>query len=44
MLKNTTFLTRLDIIMYEIGDIVRTKKFHPCGSNEWKITRIRIRL
>ena len=26
--------------MYNIGDIVRTKKPHPCGSKEWEITRI----
>lgn len=25
---------------YNIGDIVRTKKQHPCGSKLWKITRI----
>lgn len=25
---------------YNIGDIVKTKKQHPCGSNEWEITRI----
>ena len=25
---------------YQIGDIVRTKKQHPCGSKLWKITRI----
>ena len=25
---------------YNIGDIVITKKQHPCGSKEWKITRI----
>lgn len=25
---------------YNIGDIVRTKKTHPCGSKQWKITRI----
>lgn len=25
---------------YNIGDIVRTKKVHPCGSKEWEITRI----
>ena len=24
---------------YEVGDIVRMKKPHPCGSKEWKITR-----
>ncbi|MFG6319034.1 MAG: DUF951 domain-containing protein [Clostridia bacterium] len=25
---------------YEIGDKVRTKKTHPCGSKEWEITRV----
>ena len=25
---------------YKIGSIVTMKKEHPCGTNEWKITRI----
>lgn len=25
---------------YKIGDIVKTKKVHPCGSNLWEIVRI----
>lgn len=25
---------------YSIGDIVRTKKQHPCGSKLWEITRV----
>lgn len=25
---------------YNIGDIVRTKKKHPCGSKLWEITRV----
>ena len=25
--------------MYEIGQIIKTKKPHVCGSNEWKIIR-----
>lgn len=25
---------------YNIGDIVRTKKVHPCGSKLWEIKRI----
>lgn len=25
---------------FNIGDIVRTKKQHPCGSKLWEITRI----
>ena len=27
-------------ISYEIGDIVRLKKQHPCGSSEWEILRV----
>lgn len=25
---------------YHVGDIVRTKKQHPCGSKLWEITRV----
>lgn len=25
---------------YNIGDIVKTKKAHPCGSNLWEIIRV----
>ena len=25
---------------YEVGDVVTMKKPHPCGSKEWKITRV----
>jgi len=25
---------------YKIGDIAIMKKEHPCGSNEWEITRL----
>ena len=25
---------------YKVGDIVKTKKKHPCGSDKWEITRI----
>lgn len=24
----------------KIGDIVKTKKAHPCGCDEWEITRV----
>ncbi len=27
---------------YVIGDIVETKKKHPCGSNKWEIVRVGI--
>lgn len=29
-------------VRYYIGDVVQMKKTHPCGSNEWKVTRIGI--
>lgn len=25
---------------YNVGDIVKTKKQHPCGSKLWEITRV----
>lgn len=25
--------------VYHIGDVVRMKKPHPCGSDQWEITR-----
>ena len=25
---------------YHIGDIIQTKKQHPCGSKLWKLTRV----
>lgn len=25
---------------YNIGNIVETKKVHPCGSNKWEIVRV----
>ena len=25
---------------YEVGDIVKLKKQHPCGSHEWEILRV----
>ncbi len=25
---------------YQIGDLVVTKKTHPCGSNQWTIVRV----
>lgn len=25
---------------YHVGDIVKLKKGHPCGSNEWRILRV----
>lgn len=25
---------------YNVGDIIVTKKKHPCGSKEWKIIRV----
>lgn len=27
-------------MIYEVGDIVKLKKKHPCGSQEWEILRV----
>lgn len=27
---------------YNIGDIIETKKNHPCGCNKWELTRVGI--
>ena len=27
-------------LKFEVGDIVKLKKPHPCGSREWKILRV----
>ena len=32
----------MDYNKYHIGDIVETKKNHPCGSNTWEILRVGI--
>ncbi len=30
------------VLGYSIGDIVITKKQHPCGEDKWEITRVGI--
>ena len=30
----------MEKFVYEVGDIVKLKKKHPCGANEWEILRI----
>ena len=30
----------MEKLNYEVGDIVKLKKPHPCGSNEWEILRV----
>ncbi|MCD7716667.1 MAG: DUF951 domain-containing protein [Lachnospiraceae bacterium] len=27
-------------VVFEVGDIVKLKKKHPCGSQEWEILRV----
>ena len=29
-----------DFVRYQVGDVVRLKKAHPCGSAEWEVLRI----
>src|SRR5699024_12314665 len=35
-----TTLFRSVVMNYEVGDIVKLKKPHPCGSSEWEILRV----
>lgn len=30
----------MEKVQYHVGDIVRMKKAHPCGSNLWQILRV----
>ena len=30
----------MDIRKYQVGDVVKMKKAHPCGSYEWEILRV----
>ena len=25
---------------FEVGQVIKMKKAHPCGANEWEITRV----
>jgi hypothetical protein len=29
-----------EVSSLEVGDVVRFKKAHPCGTNEWEIVRV----
>lgn len=41
MKKPTTVVIEMvDIIPIEIGDIVKLKKQHPCGINEWEVEKL----
>ncbi|KKM12845.1 hypothetical protein SY88_01745 [Clostridiales bacterium PH28_bin88] len=30
----------MKVTRYSLGDIVRLKKPHPCGSDRWEVTRV----
>ena len=30
----------MEKFVYEVGDIVKLKKPHPCGSSEWEVIRV----
>ena len=30
----------MERFQYEVGDVVRLKKPHPCGTHEWEILRV----
>lgn len=33
-------LVAVPIVPVHIGDVVRLKKPHPCGANEWEVTKL----
>jgi hypothetical protein len=28
-----------DVMDFQLGDVIKMKKAHPCGANQWKILR-----
>lgn len=30
----------MEPLKYQVGDVIRLKKKHPCGTYEWKILRV----
>lgn len=30
----------MEITPIELGDVVKLKKQHPCGANEWEVTKL----
>ena len=36
----TISCSRGDHMVFEVGEIVKLKKPHPCGSHEWEILRV----
>ncbi len=30
----------MDVVNVEIGDVVKLKKAHPCGANEWEVAKL----
>jgi hypothetical protein len=30
----------VDVVEVEVGDVVKLKKPHPCGVNEWEVTKL----
>ena len=39
-MKSVSSLSERKVMDYNLGDVVRTKKQHPCGSKLWEITRV----
>lgn len=39
-LKTYWEIIKVNQMIYEVGDIVKLKKPHPCGSQEWEILRV----
>lgn len=40
LFKNSEFLCRTDFMKFSVGDVIKLKKQHPCGANQWEILRV----
>ena len=39
-MNSVSSVSERKVMDYNLGDVVRTKKQHPCGSKLWEITRV----
>ncbi len=39
---NPENIKKQEVMGYSVGDVVMTKKQHPCGENKWEVLRIGI--
>ena len=42
ILKSVSIISghRETVMDFQVGDVIKMKKAHPCGANQWEITRV----